>query len=172
METNTKGTALNGDVDLSRVAPNSQQIVEESSEPIIADAPKTLLRGRAFLQHAKQNIAKMLTRVELPWLGDGHHIFVRPFTSKQRGSMEQFITRDVVDTTKPGKTKKEVKYELAQAYIAFCCACDANGEQIFIGCDLDEIADSLDAKTAQAIQDAATKASGISAGDIEQIAGN
>lgn len=183
----TQQQPLNGDVDLTATdtttdrapadadldATSSQVLAREIDALADAKRPKVLMKGREFLQHAKQNIARMLTYVPMPWLGDGFGMYVRPFTSKQRGAMEQYITREIADPQAGrGKTKKEVKYELAQAYIAFCCACDETGAQVFIGCDLDEIADSLDARTAQAIQDAATKASGIAPSDIDEIAGN
>lgn len=129
-------------------------------------APKTLgaaLDRAAFLKHAKES--RPLHRVDLPDVGEGAHVFVRGLSATGKDKFE-----DKVYTAGPGG-KMVADITGVRALMVRLCTCGADGALLFTDEDLPALAE-LDAKTADAIYSAASRHSGLSQKDVEDILKN
>lgn len=132
----------------------------------IAAPPRTLgqaLDRFAFLSNAARS--RPLVRVELPWLGDGVHVFVRGLSSNGRDVFD-----DRAYTIRPDRTVITHVKGL-RALLVMLCTCDADGRLLFTEDDLPQLQE-LDARTADAIYVPASRASGLTQKDVEELLKN
>jgi hypothetical protein len=161
MEANTNTTATN---DAPVVQPDSNTDTTGDTPSNAAKPGGTLVTREAFLSRAKGKDARPVHRVELPWLGDGMHVYVRGMGARQRDAFEDAITQ-----VKNGKVI--VTNDNVRARVIVQCACDANGERIFEDSD-ENVVGELDARTADAIYAKASRISGITQQDVDELVKN
>jgi hypothetical protein len=126
-----------------------------------------VLDRAAFLSHAKRS--RPLTRVELPWLDTaeqrGTHVYVRGLSANGRDAFD-----DRAYTVRPDRTII-THVEGLRALLVMLCTCDADGKRLFTEEDLPQLQE-LDAKTSDAIYTVASRASGLTQKDVDELIKN
>jgi hypothetical protein len=117
----------------------------------------------AFLSNAKRS--RPLKRVDLPWLGDGVHVFVRGLSANGRDAF------DVRAFTVMPDRRVITNAKGLRALLVCLCTCDADGHLLFTEDDLPTL-EEMDAQTADAIYLPASQASGLTQADVEELVKN
>lgn len=121
-----------------------------------------LLDRAAFLAHAQRS--RPVQRVDLPWIGPDAHVLVRGMSANGKDRFEDDIYHVVAG-------KVVAKAEGIRAITICLCLCDATGNQLCTLADLPAI-QGLDGKTADAIYAVASRLSGMTQQDVDELVKN
>lgn len=159
------GEGITGDTPLVGSGPDAIEAGNGDSSSNGEPARETLgglLDRKAFLSHAKRS--RPIERVDLPWIGPNAHVLVRGMSANGKDRFE-----DDVYNVVGGKVV--AKAEGIRAITICLCLCDAKGNPLCTLEDLPAI-QGLDGKTADAIYAVASRLSGMTQQDVDELVKN
>lgn len=131
----------------------------EEPEPL-----RGLARGE-LLAHITR-VHNRLIPVPLPWVGAGAGVYVRGLDATGKDLFE-----DRVYSVDPATKKLKTKVDGIRALLICLCTCDEAGNPLFTEKDLPQLA-HMDGKTADAIYAVASRESGFTQQDVDEMVKN